>query len=165
MADKALLLREWLTLAFFLAFFFSILMLSFFESFQTDHLIMNSCKDEIMVYIEGEVDNPGLYSVSSGTTHIEALRLAGIRNSSNLKTIECEKIACDGDRIRVRSQKLIKVRLQYPDTYLEEIEVPKGAKIDCIEECIGDISLKVAWNFRRKTLREGDIIALVENHE
>lgn len=130
---------------------------------RTDRLILESYTDEARVYVEGEVSEPGMYSVPKGSTLLEAIKLAGIKKTSKIDHIDPKTIISDGERIKIRALKLIKIRLLYPNGHEEELELAKGTKIDAIHNHIEDPFLKANWKSRRKILQDGDVIHLA-NH-
>src|SRR5262245_58043642 len=124
-----LFLREWLTLAFFSAFILAILLFSLIEQHEKAALVECSLKKGPRVYIEGEVENPGMLALEKGTTLLEALNKAGLKSTSNIDKLELTRVVKDGERIKIRMRKMITIRLIYPEAREEELELPAGSTV------------------------------------
>lgn len=164
--DKnALLLREWLALAFFAAFFLAVIFFSLIENWDKSAQVRNIFDGEIKIYIDGEVDNPGMFSVKEGTTLLQALNQAGLKNSSNIEKIDLNRVVLDGERLKIRARKMVKIRLIYPGALEEELEVPHGTKKTDIEERFKGNGYQIQFENKRRTLlRDGDKVMLINGN-
>jgi len=161
---QALLLREWLTLAFFSALIFSIIILSWLNDQHTKNLILATKVEGLRVYIDGEVEHPGVYIFKEGTTLLEAASLAGLKDSSRIDPIP-QKPVKDGDRLKIKAQKMITVQLSYPEGGFEALTMPSGSKIEDLEKKMLPSRYRVNWqNKRRKLLRDGEIVPVCKKN-
>jgi competence protein ComEA len=78
---------------------------------------------EITVYIDGAVEHPGFYKISSDAQLIDLLNIAGIAPDANLSGVNLAQRLWDGDQIRIyKIGELLpqKVNINTADTWLLE---------------------------------------------
>jgi hypothetical protein len=98
-------------------------------------------EDLILVNVSGNVMRPGQYKVPAGTTHFEILKVAGIRPTSDISTLNLTQQITDNQQLQI-------------GTMPNPVTVKKGIdKIRC-EFFLGDVSV-IATDGRTKPPEDG----------
>jgi hypothetical protein len=122
------------------------------------HSIMNT---EIEVSIEGEVENPGKFSVRRGST-VEDLVVLGLpKATADLKRIKMKKLLKKGECVKVPAFKMINFFLKFKDGTIEEITVKKGTRfLDLPNIYFFNEGVDIARFNKKRFLKDGETVTV-----
>lgn len=160
----SLYVHEWFVISFLIAL---LLLLG---------LISHSCESQIPevtkkkhylkqpmfdVFIEGEVEFPGKYTVKRGAKVEELLLLAKPKYSADLRRLKKEAVLRKGQKIKILGYKMVKIFFKFKGGVVQELSVKKGTKWEDLRE-LYSFPLDTDFSFlkKKKVLKEGELIKI-----
>ena len=110
MKKNQLLIREWLAVALILGLLGSFIVIAHLSQVEVKKELINSkiqAANEVKLQIElsGEVERPGIYYVSPGTSLKSILKEAGLTKKADRKQINLKKIFYSSEKIELIAKK------------------------------------------------------------
>lgn len=117
--------------------------------------------NEIEVWIEGAVENPGYYKVKRGTCIKGVLELATCKQEADLRKVKLQKKLRNGQIIKIPQKEMITIFVEGEVEHPKTISLQKGSQVkELIPMLIFTSKANVEKLNRKRKLKDGEKIVV-----